>query len=255
MSGHAAGKSAPAGAAPAGRAAPVIAIDGPAGVGKSTVAAALAQSLGLPSLDTGAMFRAVALALGPEGPGLSDAGLALALEPMDFSLSGSGGDSVLFFNGRPVGAEIRTEETGALASALAAREPVRAALLRLQQKIGAATPLVAEGRDMGTVVFPRAACKMFLDAAPEVRAKRRLGDLLASGREVDLDALTRQIEERDRRDRTRAIAPLKPARDALIIDTSCLGLEEVLELALAHAAACGMGAPAGRNGCCRLTRH
>ena len=225
----------------------IITLDGPAGVGKSTLAKALARELELPFLDTGAMYRCVAHALGSGALSLDGPALAARLEGMDFDLTGSGDNSLLACNGQTPGNEIRTEQVGALASKFAARPEVRDFLKTAQQRLGGRSSLVAEGRDMGTVVFPQAARKFFLDADPLVRARRRQLQLLeqqgasghgpeaaanraapAPGSEEELKHIEAQIRERDHQDRNRAIAPLRPAEDAIIVDTSSLSLDEVL---------------------------
>lgn len=211
----------------------VITIDGPAGVGKSTLAKRLAGALGIAYLDTGAMFRTVALRLGCDGTERAgqtqehDGALARQLAACDFSLEGTGVDTRLLCNGRVVGNEVRSEEAGMMAARLGGNLQVRAYLKEAQRLLGKAHSLVAEGRDMGTVVFPGAFCKIFLDADPPVRAERRYRQLLEMGKPCQFDELVRQIEERDRQDRGRAVAPLRPARDAVIIDTSSKDIEAV----------------------------
>lgn len=213
---------------------PVVTLDGPAGVGKTTLAKKLAERLDLACLDTGAMFRSLALGLGTSATSLDDSELASRLDGFAFSLAGHGPQSSLCCNGRPVGNEIRTEEVARIASALATRMPVRVALAKAQRSIGQVSPLVAEGRDMGSVVFADAAFKFFLDASPEVRARRRLLDLEKRGEKADLAELARLIAERDAQDRNRAISPLRPAEDAILLDTSELDIDSVLERILDH---------------------
>lgn len=227
----------------------IITIDGPAGVGKSTLAARTAQALDAACLDTGAMFRTVGLALAASGLELTDAGLVLdgagsesaasasaagaapdwqaLLAGLDFSLQGTGSGTRLLCNGRLVGDEVRSEEAGLLAARVARVPQVRAFLKAAQQKLGAEYSLVAEGRDMGSVVFPGALCKIFLDATPEIRADRRCAQLRAMGRDVNVRELAEQIKQRDELDRKRPVAPLKPAFDALCIDTSDKDVEAV----------------------------
>lgn len=212
----------------------VITLDGPAGVGKSSLAQMLAQRLGIPFLDTGAMFRSIALMLGEDGLALDDNAIAPRLTSLEYGLAGSGPHSQLLLNGQPLGQEIRNERIGALASAFAARPVVRSFLKEKQQQIGARFSLVAEGRDMGTVIFPQAAPKFFLDADPDVRALRRQKQLAEQGVKADLAELTAQIKARDHQDRTRAIAPLTPSSDAIIVDTSNLNQDEVLQELLKH---------------------
>ncbi len=205
----------------------IVTLDGPAGVGKTTLARRVAEALGMAYLDTGAMFRTLGWKLGIQATTMDDTELASRLAQFRFSLSGSGAGTVLSMNGHPVGQEIRTEEVGMLASQVGQLPLVRAALKTAQQAMGAETPLVAEGRDMGTVIFPHAACKLFLDATPAERAKRRHEQLSAMGDTPDLACLTEQIRLRDEQDRNRPIAPLKPAEDAVIIDTTGLDIDKV----------------------------
>ncbi len=205
----------------------IVTLDGPAGVGKTTLARRVADALGLAYLDTGAMFRATALALGDGAAQLPDAALQTRLDALAFTLSGAGSASVLALNGAPIGDEIRTERVGMMASNIATLPTVRTFLARAQQAVGHATSLVVEGRDMGTVVFPKAAHKIFLDAAPEIRARRRCIQLSELGRPCDLAAVTEQIRARDDQDRNRATAPLRPAEDAVIIDTGPLDIDGV----------------------------
>ena len=205
----------------------IITIDGPAGVGKSTIAKKVAVALGIAYLDTGAMFRTLALRLGQEGLGLPEQELAVRTGALAFSLALSGDETALACNGATVGEEIRTETVGMLASRYAALPVVRSWLKKAQRDLGQRYSLVAEGRDMGTVVFPAAPYKFFLDATPETRARRRVHQLALSGVMEDLAEVTRRIRERDEQDRGRSIAPLRPAVDAIVIDTSALTLEDV----------------------------
>lgn len=207
---------------------PVVTLDGPAGVGKTTLARRMADSLGIAYLDTGAMFRCLALRLGAGAHLWPEERLRTACTACTFSLRGTGGFSELFCNDQPVRGEIRTEEVGMLAASLGTVPLVRDYLCTAQRELARQRPLVVEGRDMGTVVFPTARFKFFLDATPEVRALRRLRDLEARGQQADLATLTEQICQRDALDRNRPIAPLKPADDAIIVDTSALDIEGVL---------------------------
>ncbi len=213
---------------------PIVTLDGPAGVGKTTLAKRVAQSLGISYLDTGAMFRCLALKLGPGAEHLPEAELKERCSQWTFSLAGQGAHTALLCNNVPVRGEVRTEEVGMLAARIATVPVVRDMLCAIQRDLGVRSPLVAEGRDMGTVVFPMAHYKFFLDAAPEVRALRRLHDLENQGQNADLTTLTEQIRKRDALDRNRAIAPLRPAPDALVVDTGSLDIEGVLGVILHH---------------------
>ena len=206
----------------------IVTIDGPAGVGKSTMAKQLARHLSIPYLDTGAMFRSVAWKLGEGSWQWDETQLGAALDGIEYGLSGTGEDSVLSLNGVPIGNEIRTEQVGMWASNIATLPVIRTFLKAAQQALGEKFSLVAEGRDMGTVVFPDAPCKFFLDASVDERAMRRFRQLVAMGKPADLEELKEQIAKRDHQDRNRAVAPLKPADDATTIDTTEMTREQVL---------------------------
>ncbi len=210
----------------------VVTLDGPAGVGKSTVSRMVAEALGYSYLDTGAMYRTLALRLGQGAEKLPAQELRERCMGYSFHLEGAGDSTILLCNDAPVGDEIRNETVGAMASRLAAVPVVREYLQEAQRLLGEAVSLVAEGRDMGIKVFPKARYKFFLDASPEVRADRRYKELKAKGEPVSLADLTEQIRQRDAYDRTRAVDPLRPAPDAMIIDTSRMAVGQVVDLVL-----------------------
>ena len=203
-------------------------MDGPAGSGKSTLAAMTAEALGLPFLDSGTMFRAMACRLGQPALRMTPRELLAGLKEISFSLEGSGRNSTLLLNGRPTGQGLRTEEAGRLTSALAMLPEIREFQKKAQRMMAGEKGLVAEGRDMGTVVFPWADYKFFITASARERARRRVEQLAQLGMTADLEETARQIEERDRRDSERPIAPLKAAPEALLIDTTELNLEMAL---------------------------
>jgi len=211
----------------------IVTIDGPAGVGKSTMAKRLARALEIPYLDTGAMFRTIAWKLGERAWEWDEAQIEIQLNSFDFTLSGIGEASVLSLNGTPIGNEIRTEEVGMWASNVATLPVIRTFLKTAQQSLGQRFSLVAEGRDMGTVIFPEAPCKFFLDASVEERANRRFLQLEGLGKPADLEELKEQIAKRDHQDRNRAVAPLKAADDATTIDTTELNRDQVFEALVA----------------------
>ena len=206
----------------------VIAIDGPAGAGKSTIARRLAERLGFTYIDSGAMYRAVALWAMRQNADTADMHrmeqLALAA---DIELQPAGPRIVL--NGEDVTAAVRTAEVGQQASVVAAIPGVRRALVEKQRALGARTSVIMEGRDIGTVVFPEADVKIFLDADPSERVSRRLRDFREQGEGAPEETIAAQIQERDRRDRTRAEAPLTQAPDAIYIDSTGLTLDAVQE--------------------------
>ena len=216
----------------------IVTIDGPSGSGKSTVSRALASRLGYTYLDTGAMYRAVAFLCREQGVDPRNReSLAAFLTRFTITLLPpvAGGDDVqVWVEGREVGQLLRTPEMGMLASQVSALPMVRSALTRLQQQMGETGSIVAEGRDTGTVVFPRAAWKFYLDASPALRASRRAAQLRSKGELVDEQALLEQIVQRDLDDQRRTIAPLVKAEDAFFIDSSNRSADEVVEVMLAR---------------------
>lgn len=222
----------------------VITIDGPAGSGKSTISRALARILGFLYLDTGAMYRSVALAARRYGVGKDDRdGLSKLCKCLPLSFDTSRIPPVILLGGEDISAAIRSPEMDLLSSDISAVPEVREALRDLQRKIALGRDVVAEGRDMGTVVFPSARHKFFLTAAPEIRAQRRYAERLLRGESTDKDTVVRQLVQRDRQDETRQIAPLRPAREALIIDTTSMTIDEVLDEITSKLRDRGLGIP------------
>jgi cytidylate kinase len=216
---------------------PVITIDGPSGSGKGTISRAVARSLGWKLLDSGALYRLVALAARKTGVGLDDGpGLARLAQDLDLQFdSDAAGEEIVRLDGKVVTGAIRIEEAGNDASKVAAQPGVRAALLERQRRFAAPPGLVADGRDMGTVVFPDAEVKIFLTASAEERAARRYKQLKEKGVAATLAALSLEIAERDRRDTNRAVSPLVASADAVLLDTTGMSVEEVIERVLALA--------------------
>ncbi len=207
----------------------LITIDGPSGTGKGTIAALLARRLGWDCLDSGALYRALGLAAVRQGLDLDD-GEALAALATGLPLGFDEGRVLL--EGEDVSEAIRSESAGMAASRVAAQPAVRAALLRWQHRQARPQGLVADGRDMGTVVFPQAPLKVFLDASAEERAARRYKQLKGKGLDVSLPALESDIRERDSRDRHRSVAPLRAADDAVVVDSTRMSIDEVLDRVL-----------------------
>jgi cytidylate kinase len=206
----------------------LITIDGPAGAGKTTISRMLAAQLDYDYIDTGALYRAVALAAMDAGVSLDDGpGLARLCQGLKLRFHRQGDELRLISNGTDVSDRLRTPELTMQASAISARPEVRAFLLSVQRELGAAKRAVFEGRDMGTVVFPQADVKFFLDADLAVRAKRRFQELKPTG-ELALAEVQRQMQRRDRNDSTRSLAPLKAAEDAIRIDSTALDREAVV---------------------------
>jgi cytidylate kinase len=215
---------------------PVLAIDGPSGSGKGTISRAVADQLGWHLLDSGALYRAVGYAASMAGIDLSDAAAVTRCAEttkIAFRDPGDGGETRVVVNGHDATGEIRTETCGAAASAIAAIPAVRKALFDKQRAFRRAPGLVADGRDMGTVVFADAGYKIFLTASADERARRRYKQLKEKGLTVTLSSLLREIEARDERDATRKVAPLRPATGALIIDTTGMPVAEVIAKVLA----------------------
>ena len=209
----------------------VIAIDGPSGAGKSSITKLLAQRLGYIHIDTGAMFRAVALMA--KRAGLScedDPALAELCRGLSIAFCRDGESCRVLANGEDVSGAIRSEEIGLFTSCISARKPVRDALLAMQRGMGEAGGVVLEGRDIGTVVFPDAEVKFFLVASAEERGRRRFLELTARGEQVSLQETIEKVVLRDQQDEGRKYAPLRKAKDALAIDSTSLSIEEVLEL-------------------------
>lgn len=216
----------------------VVTIDGPSGAGKSTISRMLAARLNYTYLDTGAMYRAVGLKVKRAGIALEDGeSLAGLLGDIDITLSASESadrDTRVFLDGEDISDAIRTPEMGMIASRVSAERMVRDKLTKMQQELGRKGGIVAEGRDTGTVVFPAAAYKFYLDATAGERARRRQAQLLESGQDVDFDDILQQIIKRDRDDSGRDLAPLAPAADAVIVDSSAMSIDEVVEFMLAR---------------------
>ena len=214
----------------------IIAIDGPSGAGKSTLAKRLAKELDFIYVDTGAMYRALALKVLRQGVDLADDGkVARLLASTEIDLQDEQGALKVLLDGIDVASYIRTPEVSQLASKVSALKAVRARLLELQRGMARRGSVVAEGRDIGTVVFPQAEVKIFLDASAEERARRRCAELQAAGQSADLDETLREIAERDKRDSERDLAPLRKADDALVIDSSASNADAVAARALAYA--------------------
>lgn len=207
-----------------------IAIDGPAGAGKSTIAKAVAKKMGLIYVDTGAMYRAMALHMLKKGINIEDdaAVIAECANP-DITIKYEDGVQVVYLNGENVNAFLRTEEVGNAASKTSVLMPVRVRLVELQQKLAAESDCIMDGRDIGTCVLPNADVKIYLTASSAVRAKRRYDELTAKGEVCDIAEIQRIIEERDYRDMNREASPLKQAEDAVLVDTSDMTIEEVMD--------------------------
>jgi cytidylate kinase len=214
---------------------PILAIDGPSGSGKGTICRLVAQRLGWHLLDSGALYRLVGLAARNHAISLDDEASLMPLAAhldVQFEAGEGGAETAVVLEGEDVTDQIRTETAGDAASRVAALPGVREALLARQRGFQEPPGLVADGRDMGTVVFPLAPVKIFLTASAEERARRRYKQLKEKGFDVSLSILSEEIAERDRRDAARAVAPLKPADDAFVLDTTGVGIEDVVKQVL-----------------------
>ncbi len=216
---------------------PVVTIDGPSGAGKGTICHLLAKKLGWQLLDSGAIYRVLALAALHHNVEIdNEESISLLAAHLDVQfLTGNDDDAIkVVLEGEVVTNDIRTQECSNAASKIAAFPRVREALLRRQRAFQTEPGLIADGRDMGTVVFPEAPAKIFLTASAEERAERRYNQLQDKGFDVKIDRLLAEIKERDDRDMNRAVAPLKPAVDALVVDTTGINIEKVLEIVFEH---------------------
>lgn len=206
-----------------------VAIDGPAGAGKSTIAKAVAKKMNLIYVDTGAMYRAMALFMLREGIAAEDAAaISAKCQEADISIGHEKGEQVVYLNGENVNPYLRTEEVGNIASATSVQPAVRVKLVELQQALAARSDCIMDGRDIGTCVLPDAQVKIYLTASSAVRAKRRYDELVAKGESCDLAKIQADIEERDYRDMHREHSPLKQAEDAILVDSSDMTVDEVI---------------------------
>ena len=211
-----------------------IAIDGPAGAGKSTIAKRIAKKLNYIYVDTGAMYRAMALFLLRKQVAAEDTEKINEIcEQADITIRYENGEQVVLLNGENVNGLIRTEEVGNMASATSVNKNVREKLVRLQQALAAKEDVVMDGRDIGTCVLPNAETKIYLTASVMVRAKRRYEELMAKGIACELDAIAADIRERDERDMTRELSPLRQAEDAVLLDSSEMSIEEAVSAVIA----------------------
>ncbi len=212
-----------------------VAIDGPAGAGKSTIAKAIAAKMGYVYVDTGAMYRAMALYFLRSNISKDDeAKISASVDDIVVSIKYEDGAQHVILNGEDVTGLIRTEEVGNMASATSVYGPVRTKLVALQQELAKTTDVIMDGRDIGTVVLPNADVKIFLTASVECRAKRRYDELVAKGQEADFDQIAKDIEERDYRDSHREISPLKQAEDAILVDSSDMTIDEVVDTIIGY---------------------
>ncbi|WP_031578043.1 (d)CMP kinase [Ruminobacter sp. RM87] len=212
---------------------PVIAVDGPGGAGKGELCLRLSKKYGFAILDSGAIYRVLAYAALKKGIALNaEEELSALASGLNLSFKEVNNAVAVILDGEDVSSFIRTEETGGAASKVAVLPKVRAALLQRQRDFAVNPGLIADGRDMGTVVFPDASAKIFLDASAEERARRRVAQLESRGVAADYDKILKEIADRDYRDRNRATAPLKPADDALVLDSTTLSIQEVVDTAV-----------------------
>ena len=206
-----------------------VAIDGPAGAGKSTIAKAVAKKMNLIYVDTGAMYRAMALYMLRENVDVEDEDeVGIKCVTADITIAYENGEQVVYLNGENVNAYLRTEKVGNTASVTSKNPKVREKLVELQQKLAKEADVVMDGRDIGTVVLPNAQTKIYLTASVEVRAKRRYDELMAKGETADIKEIAADIADRDYRDMHREISPLKQAEDAVLLDTSDMDIESVI---------------------------
>ena len=207
-----------------------IAIDGPAGAGKSTIAKKLAKELGFIYVDTGAMYRAMAYYFLTNGIASSDeTKIAEACPNVDVTIAYENNEQQVILNGKNVNGFIRTEEVGNMASATSVYPVVRTKLVELQRKLAESTDVIMDGRDIGTTILPNAEVKIFLTASAKTRASRRYLELTEKGEACDMDEILKDIVDRDERDMNRAVSPLKKAEDAVLVDSSEMGIDEVVE--------------------------
>lgn len=211
-----------------------IAIDGPAGAGKSTIAKLIAKKKNYIYVDTGAMYRAMALYFLETGIKADEQEeISHVVDQIDVTITYENGEQIVWLNGRNVNGMIRTEEVSRMASATSVNSDVRAKLVELQRKLASKENVVMDGRDIGTVVLPNADVKVYLTASSAVRAKRRYEEQIAKGEECNLEEIEKDIIERDHRDMTREISPLKQAEDAILLDSSDMTIEEVADAVIA----------------------
>lgn len=206
-----------------------IAIDGPAGAGKSTIAKIVAKELGFIYVDTGAMYRTIALACFRAGIKADESEKVIAkLDDIEVTLGYDNGTQKVYLNGEDVSLEIRREEIGNMTSAIAVYEKVRENMVEMQRELAAKNDVVMDGRDIGTTVLPDAFVKIYLTASSDARAKRRYDELTAKGEQCDINDIKEDIEKRDYQDMHREISPLKQADDAILLDTSNMNIEQVV---------------------------